>query len=289
MLTNYQMKLVLVNNTGKQKITIMNKIILSLLVIFTVFTGSANVTGVFSKPDKPALVVDNANVFSTQQKAALTQKLNNFNAQTSTQVLVYTTDDLQGYDVADFAQRLGQGWQVGQKGFDNGIVIVYKPKQLNSPGRVTIQTGYGIEPLIPDATANRIIDVEMIPMFKSGNIYQGIDKAVDICISLTKGEFKAKEYNQRNSGSQAGAIIILIVFLITFFSIFGSSRKGRYYNAGTRSNLPLLIALLGLGSSRSSNSGWGNFTSGSGGFGGGGSFGGFGGGSFGGGGASGSW
>jgi uncharacterized protein len=129
------------------------------------FTTKAN-DNIFEKPSQQRLVVDNAGVFSEPEIQSLTQKLNTFSNETSTQVLIYTTNDLQGYDVVDFAQRLGAGWGVGQKGFDNGIVIVYKPKTSDSPGRVTIQTGYGIEPLIPDVTAHRIIENEMIPSFK---------------------------------------------------------------------------------------------------------------------------
>lgn len=238
------------------------------------------------------LVRDDAGVLSSQQEKQLTQKLNQFSNQSSTQILVYTTNDLQGYDIADFAQRLGEATQVGQKGKDNGVVIVFKPKTNDSPGRVTLQTGYGIEALIPDATANQIIDNEMIPAFKQGNIYEGINNAIDVAISITKGEFTADTYQQKQQqeqGSSGGAIIVLIIFFVTFFSIFGRSRRSRYSNYGTRSNLPLWTALFLMGSG-SRGSGWSDFSSGSGGFGGGGSgFGGFGGGSFGGGGASGSW
>ncbi len=255
------------------------------------FTTKAN-DNIFEKPSQQRLVVDNAGVFSEPEIQSLTQKLNTFSNETSTQVLIYTTNDLQGYDVVDFAQRLGAGWGVGQKGFDNGIVIVYKPKTSDSPGRVTIQTGYGIEPLIPDVTAHRIIENEMIPSFKAGKVYDGIDKAINTCISLTKGEFKAADYKPKRKGSSGGAILFLIVFFIVIFSVIGRAKSRHYYNAGTRagsSSLPFWLA-MGMFSAGSRRSGWGDFSSGSGSFGGGGSsFGGFGGGSFGGGGASGSW
>jgi uncharacterized protein len=240
----------------------------------------------FQKPAVQRLVVDNAKLFNEQQIAKLEEKLYQLNAETSTQILVYTTPDLQGYEVADFAQKLGHGWGIGSDKFDNGIVIVVKPRINNSPGRVTIQTGYGIEALIPDATANRIIDQEIIPQFKNGLYYDGINAAVDICISLTKGEFKAEEYAKKEN--PIAAIFIIIVFLVVFFSMF-SRKRGNYYNTGHRSNLPLWTALFLLGSSSGKGSGWSNFSSGSGSFGGGSSFGGFGGGGFGGGGASGSW
>ena len=113
-----------------------------LLPIMLLGLTSFAADDIFAQPKKQTLVVDNANVFSQAEVNNLTQKLNTFSNETSTQILVYTTNDLQGYDVADFAQRLGAGWKIGQKEFDNGIVIVFKPKTTDSPGRVTIQTGF---------------------------------------------------------------------------------------------------------------------------------------------------
>ncbi len=248
--------------------------LLGLLLAFTLFAQDENP---FQKPAVQKLVVDNANLFDAAQVKALEDKIYQFNAQTSTQILIYTTPDLQGYDVADFAQRLGAGWGIGSEKFDNGIVMVIKPRVGNNPGRVTIQTGYGIEDKIPDAIANRIIDQEMIPSFKAGNTFEGVNKALDVCISLTKGEFKAEEYAKKSN--PIGALIIIGVFLIVFFSMF-SGKRSQYYNTGHRSNLPLWAGLFLLGSGAGRGSGYSNFSSGSGSFGGGG---------FGGGGASGSW
>ena len=139
-------------------------------------------------------MVDGANAFTPEQFDALTAKLDSFERATTVQIQIYTTTDLQGYDIADFGQRLGEGWGVGQDSTNNGIVIVYKPKTATENGEVTIQTGYGIEPLIPDATCKRIIEQEMIPCFRTDSIYEGIDRAIDVCISLTNGAFTAGDY-----------------------------------------------------------------------------------------------
>ncbi len=269
-----------------KKYSILLAVLLLLVLNNTVFGMPQNN---LAKPKKQELVIDNAHVFSSSEIASLKSKLNRFNRETSTQILIYTTLDLNGYDIADFAQRIGENYGVGQNKSDNGIVIVFKPKIGNSPGRVTIQTGYGIEPLIPDATANQIIDNEMIPFFKKGDIYNGINSAIDICISLTKGEFTASSYQKQTKTSNGGAGIIFIIFMITFFSVMGRSRNSKYNSMGRRSNLPLWAALFFMSSGSHRGSGWSDFSSGSGSFGGGGGFSGFGGGSFGGGGASGSW
>ena len=172
-----------------------------ILFIITFLTVSfTSFAGVFDRPSELRLVVDSATAFTVEQGAALTAKLDSFDIETSTQIQIYTTTNLYGYDIVDFAQRLGEGWGVGKAGFDNGIVIVYVPKTDTTTGEVAIQTGYGIESLIPDATCKRIIELEMIPRFKQDSVYEGFNRAIDVCISLTKGEFKADDYQNNNSG-----------------------------------------------------------------------------------------
>lgn len=128
----------------------MKRILLALAFLSSTLTTFAARDDIFTRPEVQSLVVDSAQAFTDEQYEALTEKLNAFSYETSMQLLIYTTNDLHGYDIADFGQRLGEGWGVGQSGFDNGIVIVYKPKTYYESGEVTIQTGYGIEPLIPD-------------------------------------------------------------------------------------------------------------------------------------------
>lgn len=228
-------------------------------------------------------VNDYAGVFSGAELSALERKLNEFEFRSSTQIFIVTLDDNGGYSVSDLAPRIGEAWGVGQQGKDNGLLMVLDMQARD----VFIATGYGLEEYIPDITAGRIVQHELIPNFKNGNYYAGVDAAVDVMISLLDGKFTADEYRKQTSGG--GASIGGIIFMIILFSlIFGGRRR----SAGMgRSNLPLWLALGMLSGGRHSGS-FGNFSSGSGGFGGGGGFGGFGGGgggSFGGGGAGGSW
>lgn len=255
----------------------MRKISLIITLLATTFFAFANDV-VFSLPSVPTLVADNANVFTSDQRMALEDKLNTLSRESSTQILVYTTTDLHGYDIADFGQRLGEGWGVGQDGFDNGIVIVYKPKTDTTSGEVTIQIGYGIEPLIPDITCKRIIDQEMIPRFQQGQVYGGINAAVDICISLTKGEFSADEYSHYGKESPVGSILFIIVILIVgyvLYAAYGQFTFGR--RPSVFSYLWFILKILGKAAAKSGRSGSSS------------GFGGYGGGHFGGGGASGRW
>lgn len=258
------------------------RIIISILLLFP-FLGMAQEK--LPVPASPgSWVNDYANVFSQDQVSRLDQKLNSFEYRSSTQIFVVTIDDNDGYPASMLAPMIGEAWGVGQKGKDNGLLMLVDMQDRD----VFISTGYGLEEYVPDAIAKRVVENEIIPNFKQGAYFEGIDAASDVLISLLEGKFTADEY-RRQTSSGGGAGIGGIIFMIILFSlIFGGRRR----SAGIgRSNLPLWIALGMLSGGRHSGS-WGNFSSGSGGFGGGGGFGGFGGGgggSFGGGGAGGSW
>lgn len=241
------------------------------------------------QPEPPRLVNDFAELLSEQEKHYLEKKLVAFNDTNSTQIAIVIVNSLKGYDIADFAQRLAQKWEIGQKKYDNGAIILLKPKTASSRGEVNIDVGYGLEPLIPDITVKRIVENEMIPHFRNNDYFKGLNAASDVIISLAAGHFSAREYQGRTKRGTPFGFFIPIVIILFVISML-NRRRGNYYHTTNKGrNLPLWTALW-LGStmgSRSSGS-FSDFSSGSGGFGGGG-FGGFGGGSFGGGGASGSW
>ncbi len=229
----------------------------------------------------PRLVNDFAGLLNESEWTRLEGKLRNYHDTTSTQIYVVIVNDLLGYDKADYAFRLGEKWGVGQKGKNNGAIILLKPKVGNQQGEVYIATGYGLEDVIPDALANRIVDKEMIPNFKQNNYYMGIDAATNVMIDLASGKFTAEQYE--SGGGLAGGIAVLI-FLFFFFIIF--SRLNRTRGRSIGHNIPLWIALGMLSGGGGRSGGFGGFSSGGGSFGG---FSGGGGGSFGGGGAGGSW
>lgn len=265
--------------------------LLALLWLF--FMGAGNLLyaqDIPPRPEPPRLVNDFAGILTPEEAGRLEQKLVAYNDSTSTQIVVVIVKSLNGYDKNDFANRLGQSWGVGQKGKNNGAVVLVKPKYPNEKGEASIQTGYGLEGAIPDVLAKRIVENEMIPNFKNGDYYKGIDAATTVMISLIKGEYTADAYAKKTKGkSGLVALLIPIIVLVIIFMMMRGS-KGNAHSVGK--NLPFWTALWMLGSMGGSNRGhWNNFSGGSGGGfgGGGGGFGGFGGGSFGGGGAGGSW
>lgn len=260
-------------------------ITLLLLVIFVTLQGFSQVP---PKPDPPRLVNDFANILSTSEVNQLEQRLVAYNDSTSTQITVVIMPDLQGYDIDDMAQRIGQTWGVGQSTTDNGLVILIKPKLGNESGKAAISTGYGMEEVITDAVSRRIVDNEMIPFFRDNRYYEGIVAGTTIITDLLLGKYKGSDYEKRTDG-KGGNFVFVILFIIFILVAFAGRKKGdNNHTIGKSGNLPLWILLSMLGSGR--GGGGGSFGGGGGGFGGGGGgFGGFGGGGFGGGGASGSW
>jgi uncharacterized protein len=267
--------------------SIMKKIFRNILLIVLASISLSSFAQNF--PDKPNKIVnDYANLLSPQEQNALENKLVSFSNQTSSQIAIAVVKSLEGYDKASYAYGLAEHWGVGQKGRNNGILILVKPKYQNENGEVFIATGYGLEGAVPDAITKRIVNNEIIPYFKQGMYYKGLDEATNRIMELTKGEYTADEYRQATSSSGSAIPMVIIFLLIIIFSIIGRARRARHYAVGH--NIPFWIALgMMSGSGRSHGGSFGNFSSGGGSFGGGSSFGGFGGGSFGGGGAGGSW
>jgi len=241
------------------------------------------------KPSPARLVNDFIGLLPRQQADALEQKLVAYAGSHSTQIAVIITSDLSGLEIADFSARVGEAWGVGQAGNENGVVITVAITE--SSRQVFIAPGYGLEGVIPDATAKRIVENEILPNFRNENYYQGLDAATTVIMQLAAGEFAAADYHAREE--RAPGAMFLPLILIILFVVFMSRANRRFASPGKSIPFWALFWLLSSGSRGSSGS-FGNFSSGSGsfgrGFGGGGAgFGGFGGGRFGGGGAGGSW
>jgi len=271
---------------------------LYIIILIILSAGEVYAQGIPDPPNPPRLVNDFANVLTPEQVDSLESKLEDFARSTTTQIVIVTVSSLNGYDISDYAFQLGEKWGIGQKGKNNGVTIIYKPKTEQESGKVFIATGYGLEGIIPDATANNIVYKEMIPHFKEGDTFGGLLQGSQVIMSLASKEFTAQEYDKNVSwdaiGGMFAGIFVFFVFII-FIGVASNAIRNRNQNltmGKTGSSFPLWLLLSIFGNSGGrNNKDWGDFTRGSGGFGGfgGGGFGGFGGGSFGGGGAGGSW
>ncbi len=245
-----------------------------------------------AKPSPARLVNDLASVFTSNQVGELEAVLADFANKTSNQIVVVTVADLGGMAPSQFAYEIGEKWGVGQSKFDNGVVILLKPKN-DTKGEVFIATGYGLEGALPDAVCKRIIEKEMIPSFRENDYFGGVKKAADVVMKIASGEYNSAEYAKKGGNEGAAASIGVVLFIIAFVIIM-IARKGSgptNLGGGNRRGMSpweaLFLASMLSGGRRSGGFGGGSGIGG-GGFGGGG-FGGFGGGGFGGGGAGGSW
>jgi uncharacterized protein len=283
----------------------MKKIFSFLLFIFTLFHFSGIHAQVkkgqecFPKQDRDKLVFDEANILDDRQEKSLEQKLELFAVNSSNEIYVVIVPDLCGMERAQFAIELGELWGAGQKAEDNGIIVLVKPKTAESRGQTFLAIGRGLEAVIPDAQTFLIIDNEMLPRFRNNDMYGGIDAATTTLMQLATGEYNIDTYRQKyeKKGSESGSTMFLIILLVLLFFLAVKFFQVRQY--ARLNNIGFWAAWTLLNAARSRQRGyWGDFNSGTGGFGGfggggssgGGGFGNFGGGgSFGGGGAGGDW
>jgi len=247
----------------------------------------------FDIPDNPGQetsVYDYATLLSTNEANYLEQKLIKYADTTATQIVIATVKTLDGDDISLVATNWAHQWEIGQAKQDNGIFILVASEDR----KIDISTGYGIEYRITDLMAERILNRIILPEFKQGNYFSGLDKGTDAIMLALNGEFKAPEkYKKDNTDYHNGLTLLLgTMFFIVILSIISKGRKNHDddYKGGKRSRglSPFDTIILSSGG-RSYGGSTGSF-GGSGGYSGGGGFsGGFGGGGFGGGGASGSW
>jgi len=232
-------------------------------------------------PKFPALtgrVVDDANLLSPGDEAALTAELKALQDESSDQVVVVTLPSLQGYTIEDFGYQLGRHWGIGTAKLNNGVLLIVAPNEH----KVRIEVGYGLEPILTDALSKIIIENAILPRFRAGDFAGGIKAGVRDITSVLAGDAAevAERAKARHDADQPAVDWFTVLFWIFVILWFGYNfYRSAYYvgNGGRRSGR----------SGWGSGSGWGGGGWSSGGGGGGGFSGG--GGSFGGGGSSGSW
>ena len=232
-------------------------------------------------------LTDAAGVLSTTEASMLDTKLETFEQQSGAQFIIYTFPSLEGESIEDFTIRCVEKWKVGQKKYDNGLVLFVFVKDR----KVRVEVGYGLEGTVTDAFSSRVIRESIAPHFQTGAYGQGLTAGADAIIAKIRGgEAPVPPLQPQGGQSAAGSdispfTIVLILFVIFFVFVPMLSRGGRRGGGGCGGCWLPMMFFPGGGSGVTF--GGGGF-SGGGGFGGGGGFSG-GGGGFGGGGATGGW
>jgi uncharacterized protein len=288
--------------------------VLRALLLVAVIVGSAAEPAVaLDVPPLTGRIVDAAHLLPADLAASLSAELAAHEARTGNQVAVLTLPSLEGEPLEEFSHRVATTWKLGQKGTDNGVLVLVVPGDR----KVRIEVGYGLEGTLTDAKSSRIIREEMVPRFRDGDFSGGIAAGVKAVLGTIEGTYTPPERKTVPVGtsteSALGIFFLAVVVGILAAAIIGSQGTGKGSFIGSvmafvlalSSGLILAIvaavivlivamALVGMaGGGRRSPRGFGGWGGGSfGEFSGGGGFGGGfggGGGGFGGGGASGSW
>lgn len=238
----------------------------------------------FEIPKKPALqtsVYDYAQILSPENKSALEQKLIRYADSTSTQIVVITIESLKGEDIGILTPKWGHAWGIGgSEQNDNGVIILLAKAEK----KIWISAGYGLEDRLTAGIGGEITRNVIVPEFKKGDFYAGLDKGTDAIIDVFKGKYKADPKHKKHKKSFP--VLPIIIFVIILLVIISKSKKGGGGNSGGIGGGTSLMDAIILSSLGRGGFGGGSFGGGSsgGGFGGG-----FGGGGFSGGGSGGSW
>ena len=234
-------------------------------------------------PKVQTSVYDYANVLSPEEKIQLEEKLIRYSDSTSTQIVVITIESLQGEDIGILTPKWGQTWGIGgSKENDNGVIILLAKAER----KIWISAGYGLEDRLTAGLGGEITRNIIVPEFKAGSYYKGLDKGADALFDVFKGKYKGERKQTKKDGKFPFFPILVIIIVIII--IIANNKKNSGGNSGNRGggfDLADMILLSSLGrSSGGFGGGFGGGNSGGGGFGGG-----FGGGGFSGGGSGGSW
>lgn len=190
------------------------------------------------RPDPPRLVntffSEGQQFLSAQEEEKLNQKLVAFAKSTSNQICIVAIDELKGAEPAQYATWLIQQWGIGQKDKRNGVVVLVKLPSKNDPKRnLFIATGYGLEGAIPDLLTKKIREQEIVPYFKTGDFYQGLDKGTDALMKAAIGEYNEKVKGKpKNSTTGILVFIFVIVIIIVIARNFFKGRGGGHHGGG---------------------------------------------------------
>ena len=221
----------------------MKRILSALFCVFTLVLGllavnlsaadnaaeqnaSAKETPSKESSKSPALtgrVVDQAGILSPAVKAELETALAAHENNTTNQVVVVTLESLNGANIEEYSLELGRRWGIGQKGKDNGVLLVVAPNDK----QIRIEVGYGLEGILTDALSGNIINYYIIPEFKKGDIQNGIKIGTQKIIALLEGDESAKKEIRAQADYEpleAAALMTGIITLITsgFFGILAT-------------------------------------------------------------------
>jgi uncharacterized protein len=189
-------------------------------------------------------VTDLTGTLNPGQRASLEQTLRGFTAQKGSQIAVLLVPSTAPETIEQYSIRVAESWKLGRKGVDDGVLLLVSMDDR----ALRIEVGYGLEGVIPDAVANRIIDEVMVPYFKRGDYFGGIQAGVNQLMRLIEGE-PLPEPSQRDTaweGLQAWLPLLLMGTVVGGFLL--RLVFGRLAGASLTAGLAGLIGWMLFGS-----------------------------------------
>jgi uncharacterized protein len=212
----------------------MIKKILILLIILSVPVALYGL----EVPPLKGYVNDYAGMLSQSAVRDLESKLASFERSDSTQIVVLTVPSLEGDSLEDFSIRTAEAWKIGQKGKDNGAILIV----ARDDRKIRIEVGRGLEGTLTDLTSGRIIRNEMAPFFREGNFDGGIERGVSSIMAVVKGEYQATDNGREGEKRDAPPLLGLFIFFLVACVFLGAISKLLAGLAGAV-GLPLIASL----------------------------------------------
>jgi uncharacterized protein len=230
--------------------------------ILLVFLSLAALVGLSPRPglalDVPPLaahVNDYAGVMSKQAAEELEADLARFEKSDSTQIVILTIPSLEGEDLETFSIKVAESWKIGQKGIDNGVIILVARNER----KVRIEVGRGLEGKLTDLMSGRIIRERIAPRFRAGDFDGGLKEGAQAIMEVVRGEYKANVEEPVRGRRGAPPILTLLIFL--FLAVVFTGAISKVFGAVTGAiglpviaklafsalSLPVLGGLAGLG------------------------------------------
>lgn len=197
-------------------------------------------------------VNDYAGVLKRSERQALESRCRELQEQTGAQLAIVTLQSLRGGEIEDFTNKLFARWHVGEKGKDNGLMLLVAMDERKSK----IEVGYGLEPIIPDVLAGRILDHQLRPEFRQQQYAAGLTAAVDKISELVKkGEPADRAALARSEEPSLGQRLLLVLFLAIFVAVgglliglgLGARQFGAIFPGAMFAGIPMLMGLAAAG------------------------------------------
>jgi len=164
-------------------------------------------------------VVDEAGMLSPAAKQRIEAKLAGVERQTGDQVAVLLVPSLDGEPLEDYSVKVAQTWKLGQKGKDNGLLLLIS----RDDRKMRIEVGYGLEPKLTDLQSHQILDDVIRPRFRQGDFDGGVEQGVDAILKVLAGQpLPTSPAPSQGAGMPAGARILFMLLFVVMFGLFSS-------------------------------------------------------------------